>query len=189
MKVQEASLTGESEAVLKDTTTLEKLVALGDQLNMVFKGTAVAQGTARVVVTATGMTTQIGMIAHLLEATPEKPTPLQNEVARVGRMLGIAVVVIAVIVVTTLLLISDIRNAADVIAVLLLGVALAVAAVPEGLPAIMSVVLALGVQRMARHNAIVKKLSSIETLGSRHGKLSFVNQRTAQVFSSRRPQR
>ena len=166
LRVQEASLTGESEAVLKDSATLAKPVALGDQVNMVFKGTAVAQGTARVVVTATGMATQIGLIAHLLEATPEKPTPLQNEVARVGRMLGIAVVVIAVVVVATLLVISDIRSAADVIAVLLLGVALAVAAVPEGLPAILSVVLALGVQRMARHNAIVKKLSSVETLGS-----------------------
>ena len=166
LRVQEASLTGESEAVTKDPTTLPKPLALGDQLNMVFMGTAVAQGTARVVVTATGMATQIGLIAHLLEATPEKPTPLQNEVASVGRMLGIAVLVIAAVVVATLLMISDIRNAADVIAVLLLGVALAVAAVPEGLPAILSVVLALGVQRMARHNAIVKKLSSVETLGS-----------------------
>ena len=86
----------------------------------------------------------------MLEATEEEPTPLQKEVARIGRMLGIAVVVIAVVVVATVLLISDIRSAADVITVLLLGVSLAVAAVPEGLPAILSVVLALGVQRMAQ---------------------------------------
>ncbi|HSV52773.1 MAG TPA: cation-translocating P-type ATPase [Burkholderiaceae bacterium] len=165
LRVQEASLTGESEAVLKDIATLPKPAALGDQFNMVFKGTAVAEGTGRAVVTATGMQTQMGLIAHLLEATAEKPTPLQREVASIGRMLSIAIVVIAVVVVGVLLLISELRGAADVIAVLLLGVALAVAAVPEGLPAILSVVLALGVQRMARHNAIVKNLSSVETLG------------------------
>ncbi len=166
LRVQEASLTGESEAVLKDAATLREAAALGDQLDMVFKGTAVAQGTGRAVVTATGMDTQMGSIAEMLEATQEEPTPLEKEVGRVGRMLGIAVVIIAVVVVGTILLISDIRNAADVIHVLLLGVALAVAAVPEGLPAILSVVLALGMQRMAKHNAIVKNLSSVETLGS-----------------------
>jgi magnesium-transporting ATPase (P-type) len=166
LRVQEASLTGESEAVLKDATTLREPAALGDRLDMVFKGTAVAQGTGRAVVTATGMDTQMGSIAEMLEATREEPTPLQKEVARIGRMLGIAVIIIAVVVVGTILLMSNIRSAADVINVLLLGVALAVAAVPEGLPAILSVVLALGVQRMAKRNAIVKKLSSVETLGS-----------------------
>ena len=166
LRVQEASLTGESEAVLKDAATLPEPVALGDRLDMVFKGTAVAQGTGRAVVTATGMDTEMGSIAEMLEATEEEPTPLQKEVGWIGRMLGIAVVVIAVVVVATVLMISDIRSAADVITVLLLGVSLAVAAVPEGLPAILSVVLALGVQRMAKRNAIVKKLSSVETLGS-----------------------
>jgi P-type Ca2+ transporter type 2C len=166
LRVQEASLTGESEAVLKDAATLPEPAALGDRLDMVFKGTAVAQGTGRAVVTATGMDTEMGSIAEMLEATEEEPTPLQKEVGRIGRMLGIAVVVIAVVVVATVLMISDIRSAADVITVLLLGVSLAVAAVPEGLPAILSVVLALGVQRMAKRNAIVKKLSSVETLGS-----------------------
>jgi magnesium-transporting ATPase (P-type) len=165
LRVHEASLTGESEPVLKDIATLTAPAALGDQLDMVFKGTSVAQGTGRAVVTATGMGTQMGLIAHLLEATVRTRTPLQKEVAAVGRMLGISVVIIAVAVVGTLLLISDIRTVADVIAILLLGVALAVAAVPEGLPAILSVVLALGVQRMARHSAIVKNLSSVETLG------------------------
>ena len=166
LRVQEASLTGESEAVLKDAATLPKAAALGDRLDMVFKGTAVAQGTGRAVVTAIGMDTEMGAIAEMLEATAEEPTPLEKEVGRVGRMLGIAVVIIAVTVVGTILLMSKIRSAADVIHVLLLGVSLAVAAVPEGLPAILSVVLALGVQRMAKHHAIVKKLSSVETLGS-----------------------
>ncbi len=166
LRVQEAALTGESEAVLKDSATLPQTAPLADQLNMVFKGTAVAQGTGRAVVIATGMETQMGRIAALLEATVEEATPLEKEVSRVGRTLGLAVVVIAVVVVVTILLISDIRGTADVVHVLLLGVSLAVAAVPEGLPAILAVVLALGVQRMAKHHAIVKNLSSVETLGS-----------------------
>jgi P-type Ca2+ transporter type 2C len=112
------------------------------------------------------MATEMGSIADMLEATQEEPTPLQTEVGRIGRMLGIAVLIIAVVVVVTVFVISDVRTASDAITILLLGVSLAVAAVPEGLPAILSVVLALGVQRMARHGAIVKKLSSVETLGS-----------------------
>ncbi|WP_414693859.1 cation-translocating P-type ATPase [Polaromonas sp.] len=166
LRVQEASLTGESQAVLKDPATLHGMPALGDRINMVFKGTVVVQGTGLAVVTATGMQTQMGAIAHMLEATPAEATPLQQEVARLGRMLGLAVVAISIVVIATILLMTEIRNARDVIDVLLLGVALAVAAVPEGLPAILSVVLALGMQRMARHKAIVKNLSSVETLGS-----------------------
>ena len=166
LRVQEAALTGESEAVLKAAATLPAPAPLADQLNMVFRGTAVAQGRGRAVVTATGMDTQMGRIAALLEATVEEPTPLEKKVARVGRTLGLAVVVIAAVVVVTVLLISDIGSTADVFHVLLLGVSLAVAAVPEGLPAILAVVLALGVQRMAKHHAIVKNLSSVETLGS-----------------------
>lgn len=166
LRIQEASLTGESEAVLKDPATLLMPTPLGDRLDMVFKGTAVAQGTGRAVVTATGMATETGSIASMLDATVEEPTPLQKEVGRIGRMLGIAVVIIAVVVVATILLMSDIRSPSDLITVLLLGVSLAVAAVPEGLPAILSVVLAMGVQRMAKRQAIVKKLSSVETLGS-----------------------
>ena len=166
LQVQEAALTGESEAVLKAVATLPRPAPLGDRIDMVFKGTAVAQGTGRAVVTTTGMDTQMGKVAALLEATVEEPTPLEKEVARVGRALGLAVVAIAVAVVGTILFISEIRNTADVVHVLLLGVSLAVAAVPEGLPAILAVVLALGVQRMAKHHAIVKNLSSVETLGS-----------------------
>ncbi len=166
LRVLEASLTGESEAVLKDTAPLTGLAALGDRLNMVFKGTAIAQGTGHAVVTATGMATQMGGIATLLDTTPDMPTPLQTEIAYLGKVLGIAAVVIAAAVVGTILLISDIKGVADVVQVLLLGVSLAVAAVPEGLPAILSVVLAMGVRRMARQHAIVKKLASVETLGS-----------------------
>ncbi len=166
LRVQEASLTGESEAVLKDAATLRGTAALGDRRDMVFKGTAVVQGSGRALVTATGMASQMGAIARMLDATAEAPTPLQTEVARIGRMLGIAVVAIALVVVATVFLVFEVRSFADIVDVLLLGVSLAVAAVPEGLPAILSVVLALGVQRMARRNAIVKNLSSVETLGS-----------------------
>jgi len=166
LKVAEASLTGESEPVLKDAATLTEPTALGDRLDMVFTGTAVTQGVGRAIVTATGMATQMGQIADLLQRTKSDPTPLQREIARVGRMLGLAVVAIAVVVMATLFITSDIRTAEDAVTVLLLGVSLAVAAVPEGLPAILSVVLALGVQRMAGKNAIVKNLASVETLGS-----------------------
>ncbi|MDM7944115.1 MAG: cation-translocating P-type ATPase [Hydrogenophaga sp.] len=162
----EAPLTGESEPVLKDTAPLPAAVTLGDRLNMVFKGTAVAQGSGRAVVTATGMKTEMGGIATLLDTTPDAPTPLQIEIAHLGKTLGIAALVIAAVVVGTILLISDLHSLADVVTVLLLGVSLAVAAVPEGLPAILSVVLAMGVRRMARRHAIVKQLASVETLGS-----------------------
>ena len=166
LTIAEASLTGESEAVLKDVATIVEPVGLGDRVNMVFGGTSVARGRGRAVVTATGMDTQMGQVARLLGDTHEQETPLQREIDRIGRMLGLAVIVIAVIVVGAILLTTDIRNASDLIDVLLVGVSLAVAAVPEGLPAVLSVVLALGVQRMARRHALVKKLSSVETLGS-----------------------
>jgi P-type Ca2+ transporter type 2C len=166
LKVAEASLTGESEAVLKDVAALPGDVALGDRLDMVFSGTAVASGRGRALVTSTGMGTEMGRVAQLLGRTEEARTPLQREIDLVGRTLGIAVVFIAIVVVGAILLTSDIEGASDVVEVLLVGVSLAVAAVPEGLPAILSVVLALGVQRMARERAIVKKLSSVETLGS-----------------------
>jgi magnesium-transporting ATPase (P-type) len=166
LTVAEASLTGESEPVLKDAATLPGPVALGDRVDMVFSGTAVARGRGRAVVTATGMDTEMGHVARLLGRTEEELTPLQREVERVGRTLAIAVVVIAAVVVAAILVTSDVNSASDLVDVLLVGVSLAVAAVPEGLPAILSVVLALGVQRMARERAIVKKLSSVETLGS-----------------------
>lgn len=169
LHLNEASLTGESEAVAKGAARQSASGAQAgqaDQPGMVFKGTSVTQGSGLALVTATGMNTRLGSIATLLDATAEEPTPLEEEISYIGRMLGISVVVIAVVVVATILLISRPQSAAGLVSVLLMGVALAVAAVPEGLPAILSVVLALGVQRMARHKAIVKNLSSVETLGS-----------------------
>jgi magnesium-transporting ATPase (P-type) len=166
LAVSEASLTGESVPVLKsgDPTAIDTPVA--ERTSMVHGGTAVVSGRGRVVVTATGMASQVGTVARLLNSTEQPATPLQREVDRVGRILLWSVVVIALVVMAAVWITSDIRTASDVVDVLLLGISLAVAAVPEGLPAILSVVLALGVQRMARQQAIVKRLSSVETLGS-----------------------
>ncbi len=166
LMVAEAPLTGESEAVTKGTARLEGTVALGDRTSMVFRGTAVTRGRGRAVVTTTGMSTEVGSIAGLLGRTRDQTTPLQREVGAIGRTLGILVVIIAVIVVGEILATSSIEAPADLISVLLVGVSLAVAAVPESLPAVLAVVLALGVQRMARRNAIVKRLASVESLGA-----------------------
>ena len=166
LRVAEASLTGESVPVGKNVDTLAEAKALGDRANMVFNGTSVTQGTGRAIVTSTGMRTQVGKIADLLQATEDDETPLQKEMNYVSKILGIAVCIIAVVVLVALALTEGFQDVHDVIDSLLLAVSLAVAAVPEGLAAILTVVLALGVQRMAMHNAIVKKLHSVETLGS-----------------------
>src|SRR5690606_12197425 len=115
LKVAEASLTGESEPVLKDVAAMPADAPLGDRFDMVFSGTAVVSGRGRAVVTATGMDTEMGTVARLLERTRDERTPLQREVDVVGRVLGIAVVVIAVVVVAAILLISDIETASDVV--------------------------------------------------------------------------
>ena len=166
LRILEASLTGESEAVSKNTTCSSTEVPLAERSNMVFKGTAIAQGSGLGIVTAVGMATEIGAIAHLLDVTPEEVTPLQKEVRAIGRMLGMAVLLIAAVVVAAVLMLTDVHTVDDVLRVLLLGVSLAVAAVPEGLPAVLSLVLAFGMLRMARNKAIIKRLSSVETLGS-----------------------
>jgi len=133
---------------------------------MVFSGTSATYGRGKAVVTATGMQTEMGRIADLLEQTPAETTPLQKELARVGRALAIIVISIALVMIGTILLVENIRGLAALFEVLILGVALAVAAVPEGLPAVVTAVLALGVQRMAKRNAIVRHLAAVETLGS-----------------------
>ncbi len=166
LQIQESSLTGESSAVEKQSAPLEAAMPLGDRTNMAFKGTAVAVGVGRAVVTSTGMDTQMGAIADMLDSTEQEDSPLTVEIAQVSKMLGIIVIAIAVIVMAALVLINDVRTGEQLVAVLLLGVSLAVAAVPEGLPAILSVVLAIGVQQMAKRRAVVKELHSVETLGS-----------------------
>lgn len=166
LRLGEASLTGESVPVAKQTAALDGVKSLGDRTNMVFNGTSVTQGTGRAIVTSTGMATQMGKIADMLDDTKQEKTPLEKEMDGVSKMLGIAVCIIAVVVIATLAITEGFTTAQDAIDSLLLAVSLAVAAVPEGLAAILTVVLALGVQRMAKHNAIVKRLSSVETLGS-----------------------
>ncbi|MEO6199657.1 MAG: cation-translocating P-type ATPase [Cryobacterium sp.] len=166
LRVAEASLTGESEAVTKHPVTLPGTAQLGDRVNMVFKGTAVSRGVGRAVVTGTGMDTELGAIATMLESTPDEATPLEKEIARIGSTLGGVVIGIAIVVMLTIVLVQGVSTPAGFVTVFLLGVSLAVAAVPEGLPAILSVVLSIGVQRMARRNAVVKNLKSVETLGS-----------------------
>ena len=169
LETSEASLTGQSEPVVKDARTLVESAALGDRINMVFKGTAVTKGSGRAVVTATAMATQMGQIAGLVRAVDRDATPLQREIAWAGKMLGIAVLVIAVVVIATIFLVFGVHSVGDVVTAVLLGVSLAVAAVPEGLPAVMSVVLALGMRRMADHNAIVRELASVEVSRARSG--------------------
>lgn len=166
LQTAEAALTGESLPVEKDAEVLEGELALGDRRNLVFSGTAVTYGRGRAVVTATGMYSEMGRIAGMLKDAPPETTPLQRELDSVGRMLGLAVVAIAAVMVTTILFLEDISGLPALFDVLILGVALAVAAVPEGLPAVVTAVLALGVQRMAKRNCIVRHLSAVETLGS-----------------------
>ncbi|MBC7879940.1 MAG: cation-translocating P-type ATPase [Anaerolineae bacterium] len=162
----EASLTGESSSVSKNIALIPEEVGLAERHNMVFSSTAVSYGRGSAVVTATGMQTEIGRIAGMLKAAPDEITPLQKELDSVGRLLGVIVVVIAFVMVTTILLIKGTSNFSAIFDVLILGVALAVAAVPEGLPAVVTAVLSLGVQRMAKRNAIVRHLAAVETLGS-----------------------
>ncbi len=166
LQMAEAALTGESLPVLKDTLPIAEEVGLGDRDNMIFSGTVAVYGHGRAVVTATGMQTEMGRIAGMLKAEPGEVTPLQKELHHVGKLLGLVVVFIALVMITTVLLVRDVNGFSALFDVLILGVALAVAAVPESLPAVVTVVLSLGVQRMARKNAIVRHLEAVETLGS-----------------------
>ena len=166
LQTAEAALTGESLPVPKDIVPLAGEAGLGDRHNMIFSGTAATYGRGTAIVTATGMHTEMGRIAGMLKEAPEETTPLQKELDRLGKMLGVVVVIIAVVMIATIIVVENVRGFSPLFDVLILGVALAVAAVPEGLPAVVTAVLALGVQRMAKRNAIVRNLAAVETLGS-----------------------
>lgn len=166
LSVIESALTGEAEAVAKQSAPIDPDAPLAERTNMVYRGTSVARGSGLAVVTATGADTEMGAIARLLDSVDETPTPLQREITRVSKALGVVVGAIAVLVIAVMLLVSGASTLDDIVDALLLGVSLAVAAVPEGLPAILSLVLAMGVRRMAMRRALVKNLTSVEALGS-----------------------
>jgi Ca2+-transporting ATPase len=166
LQTAEAALTGESLPVSKDTEPAAADAGVGDRHDMIFSGTAATYGRGRAVVVATGMATEMGKIAGLLEQATDDPTPLQRELDRVGTVLGFVVMAIAVVMIATIVVTEHVREFSAIVDVMILGVALAVAAVPEGLPAVVTAVLAIGVQRMARRNAVVRHLAAVETLGS-----------------------
>ena len=161
LETQEAVLTGESLPNTKSTETLNKDTVVADQTNMLFAGTIVTRGRAKAVVTETAMKTQFGDIATLIQEEKKESTPLQKQFAQIARFMSI----IAVIIIIVTFALGALRGQ-PLVTMFLVAVSLAVAAVPEGLPAVITIALALGVQRMAKHNALIRKLSSAETLGS-----------------------
>ncbi|NND85486.1 MAG: cation-translocating P-type ATPase [Acidimicrobiia bacterium] len=163
LRVNEAALTGESIPVSKGTAPVgeNEGVQVGDRTNMVFKGTAVAYGRARTVVVATGMETELGQIADLLQEHQAPATPLQKRLAVLGRWLAAAAIAIAIVVFAV-----GVLRGEDVEIMFLTAVSLAVAAIPEALPAVVTIGLALGAQRMITHHALIRRLPAVETLGS-----------------------
>jgi len=161
LETQEASLTGESTPVAKEIGVLGAHISIADQSNMVFSSTIITRGRAKAVVVETGMGTQIGRIASLIQQTPQSQTTLQKHLASLGKFLGIVVVIIAVIT-----FLVGISTGKDAYTMFFAAIALAVAAIPEGLPAVVTVALALGVQKMAKSNALVRSLPAVETLGA-----------------------
>lgn len=160
--VEESALTGESVAVQKHADKLEhETVSLGDLSNMGFMGTMMTRGTATAIVVRTGMNTEMGKIASLMQHTETMETPLQHRLAQLGKIL-----ITVALALTTIVVGFGIWHGQPMLDMFLTGVSLAVAAIPEGLPAIVTVALALGVQRMIKRRAIVRKLPSVETLGS-----------------------
>jgi P-type Ca2+ transporter type 2C len=162
LRVQEAALTGESEPVEKVSEALaEPELAVGDRVNMGYKGTAVTYGRGRGVVVETGMRTELGRIADLLKSVRHEPTPLQRRLDRLSKVLAVVAVAI-----TAVVAVAGWMRGEDFTLVLLTGVSLAVAIVPEGLPAVLTLTLALGSKRMLKRKALIRKLPAVETLGS-----------------------
>jgi Ca2+-transporting ATPase len=162
LRIQEAALTGESDAVEKDTHPLEKAdLLLGDRVNMAYMGTTVTYGRGAGLVIATGMQTELGNIANLLQQGEDELTPLQKRLDQLGKMLAVVGVIVAALVAT-----FDIFRGAPLVDAFLLAVSVAVAVVPEGLPAVVTITLALGARRMLARNALIRKLPAVETLGS-----------------------
>lgn len=162
LKIEESALTGESVPVEKDASfSASEAAALGDRLNQVFMSTNVAYGRGEGVVAQTGMGTEIGKIAKLISEGGDSMTPLQKRLGDLGKLLGIVAIVISLALFGIALI-----QGRDLLDMLLVAIALAVAAIPEGLPAVVTIVLAIGVQRMVKVNTIVRKLPAVETLGS-----------------------
>ncbi|MBI4181814.1 MAG: calcium-translocating P-type ATPase, SERCA-type [Candidatus Aenigmarchaeota archaeon] len=160
LKVDEASLTGESKAVTK-AAGVTQAKALGDRVNMAFAGTHAVYGHGTGIVVETGMGTEIGKIAHLIQEAPDLQTPLQKRLAVFGKHLGILILAISAIVT-----VGGILRSYEVFDMILTGIAIAVAAIPEGLPAVVTITLALGLQRLSKEHALIRRLPAVETLGS-----------------------
>ena len=162
LKSEESALTGESVPSEKDASAkVDEKAPLGDRINMIYSGCSISYGTATAVVAATGMDTEMGKIANLLEGEEEGQTPLQNKLAQLGKYLGIIALAACAIV-----FVVGLTNGIPVMEIFMTAVSLAVSAIPEGLPAIVTIVLSLGVQRMVKKNAIIRRLPAVETLGS-----------------------
>ena len=161
LKVQEAALTGESVPEDKFIEHIPDEVSLGDRDNMAFGATSVTYGRGKGVVTATGMNSEVGKIATMIQAVPDTKTPLQEKLDKLGKFLGIAALSIC-----ALIFVVGLLNGNELLEMFMIAVSLAAAAIPEGLPAVSTIVLAVGVQRLVKKNAIVRKLPSVETLGS-----------------------
>ncbi len=161
LRVNEASLTGESIPIHKSLGPLRGEAYLGDRTNMVFSGCTVEAGRGRAVVASTGMSTELGRIAGIVQEEKAVETPLQKRLSRLARQIGVGVLAAAVII-----FVVGLSRAVDIVLMFLTAVSLAVAAIPEGLPAVVTITLALGLQRMARRNALIRRLPAAETLGS-----------------------